>query len=306
MTDRLRTVFISNGQNGFRVLEEILLHHPRFSVEALFTSPAPSGAAPISGYQSFDCIAARHSLPLHKTWRLQSSASMRTLRDLQPDIVFCIGWSRLLGRELLTLPRLGVIGMHPTLLPEGRGRAPIPWALIKGLARSGVTLFYLDEGADTGDIIAQKEFPILFEDDAATVYERAARTMVGLARENLPLLAGGTAPRVKQDDSRASTWPRRTPGDGRIGWSDTALSAYNFIRGLARPYPGAFTFCRGAKLFLWKSLIRDRESRNEPGVILELNPAAGSFTAACRRGALEIIAFDGIEFSELREGDMLG
>ncbi|MCC6347828.1 MAG: methionyl-tRNA formyltransferase [Nitrospirales bacterium] len=300
---KIRTVHISNGENGWHVLREILRNQPAFEVQAVFTTPPPENTDAISGYRSFRGLAEAFSLPL---FEVKNSASLRSIISLAPDIIFCIGWSRLLPKDVLAAPPLGAIGMHPTLLPEGRGRAPIPWAIIKGMSRSGVTMFYLDEGVDSGDIIAQREFEIRFEDDAASVYRKSVSAMVGLAREYLPLLADGQAPRKKQEETRASWWEKRTPSDGCVDWSKSALENYNFIRALTRPYPGAFTYHREAKVLLWKAAPRDAGGRSKPGVILDVNRHHRSFTVSCRRGSLEIISFEGIDFSLLQQGDTLG
>ncbi|MBZ0156303.1 MAG: methionyl-tRNA formyltransferase [Alphaproteobacteria bacterium] len=300
---KIRTVYISNGENGWHVLQEILRNHPAFEVQAVFTTPPPESEESISGYRSFRDLAEAFSLPL---FEVKNSASLRNIISLSPDIIFCIGWSRLLPKDILAVPPLGAIGMHPTLLPEGRGRAPIPWAIIKGMSRSGVTMFYLDEGVDSGDIIVQKEFEIRFEDDAASVYFKAVSAMVGLAREYLPLLAEGQAHRKEQEEAKASWWERRTPEDGCIDWSKSVLENYNFIRALTRPYPGAFTYHRKTKVRLWKSAPRDSGGRSKPGVILDVNRHHRSFTVSCRKGSLEILSFEGIDFTSLRTGDTLG
>ncbi|MCC6346589.1 MAG: methionyl-tRNA formyltransferase [Nitrospirales bacterium] len=300
---KIRTVYISNGENGWHVLQEILRNQPAFEVQAVFTTPPPENTEAISGYRSFRDLAEAFSLPLFEE---KDNASLRNIIPLSPDIIFCIGWSRLLPKDVLAVPPLGVIGMHPTLLPEGRGRAPIPWAIIKGMSRSGVTMFYLDEGVDSGDIIAQKEFGIRFEDDAASVYRKSVSAMIGLTREYLPLLAGGQAPRKKQEETNASWWEKRTPTDGCIDWSKSVLENYNFIRALTRPYPGAFTYHREAKVLLWKSAPLNAGGCSEPGVILDVNRHHRSFTVSCRQGSLEILSFEGIDFSLLQQGDTLG
>src|SRR5207245_7813391 len=122
--------------------------------------------------------------------------------------------SRLGRAGLVALAAGRAYGMHPTLLPRHRGRAPIPWAILSGLARTGVTLFEIDDAtADSGPIVGQVEVPVEPDETATTLFDKLARAHVDLIRLAVPGLIAGTAPRVPQDPRRASTWPRRTPAD---------------------------------------------------------------------------------------------
>jgi len=202
----------------------------------------------------------------------------------KPDLGIVVGVSELIGDEMLKLPRLGFIGMHPTLLPQGRGRAPIPWALIHDLKETGVTLFYAEPGADTGDILDQERVPIFDNDTAPLLGSRTDDVACRLFVQNLPKLALGNAPRLKQDESMASEWPRRRPEDGVINWSKTSRALYNWVRALTRPYPGAFTSYEGQKLFVWASEPGD-ERVSVPGMVVKVDGAAWVATAS---GTLKI------------------
>jgi len=203
------------------------------------------------------------SYPLQK-----KATSLEFLRQFRLDLMFVIGWSQLLGREALAIASGGVIGFHPTLLPVGRGRAPIPWTLIHGFKRSGATLFYLDEGVDSGDIIAQREFEIGLEDTAWTVYQKAVVALEEILRAYFSLLREGRAPRIPQDHRRATYWPRRGPEDGWIRWDRPTLEAYNWVRGLTHPYPGAFTSIGRHKLIVWRAALSSLPNgRPEPGTV---------------------------------------
>ena len=133
--------------------------------------------------------------------------------------------------------------MHPTLLPRHRGRAPIPWAILTGLAKTGVTLFEItDPTADSGPIVGQVEVPIARDETATTLYESLAEAHLELMRTCVPQIVAGTAPRTPQDSRRASSWPKRTPPDGIIDWETRAPYLYDWVRAQTRPYPGAFTW----------------------------------------------------------------
>ncbi len=142
--------------------------------------------------------------------------------------------------------------MHPTLLPRHRGRAPIPWTILTGLARTGVTLFEIvDATADSGSIVGQVTLDVARDETATTLFARIAEAHVELTRELVPQLLARTAPRIPQDPTRASSWPKRAPADGIIDWETRAPYLYDWVRAQTRPYPGAFTFLGDEKVIVW-------------------------------------------------------
>jgi len=130
--------------------------------------------------------------------------------------------------------------LHYSLLPERRGGAPLNWALIDGLEESGITLFYMDQGIDTGDIIAQRKFPIKDKDVVNDLLEKIKRIAPSFVLEYFDMIIEGKTPRIKQDQEKASYTPRRTPKDSEIDFSWSLEKIYNFIRALSPPYPSAF------------------------------------------------------------------
>jgi methionyl-tRNA formyltransferase len=155
-----------------------------------------------------------------------------------------------------------VAGIHASLLPKYRGGAPLVWAIINGEKTTGVSLFYFDQGVDTGDVIAQKKIEISDTDDIRTVYEKATLAAVDVLRESLPLIREGQAPRIPQDHANATIFPQRKPEDGLIDWTRTPDEIRNFIRAQTRPYPGAFTVLEGKKVTIWDADIVDLNSEN--------------------------------------------
>lgn len=192
------------------------------------------------------------------------------LRELDPDVIFAVSWPELLEAEVLSIPTHGCVGRHISLLPKRRGRAPVAWAILQNLEKTGVTLFWLDEGVDTGDIIEQRSFSITYDDDASTVYEKASDTTVELLDHVLELFEAGEFPREPQDESEATfTHPRR-PDMGLIDWTNSAQRLYHFIRAQTKPYPGAFTYHRMDKISVWSSKVHhDTATEANPGRILE-------------------------------------
>jgi len=277
----VRIIFVSHNIFGINCLDEII--HRKGNVIAIFTVD-DSSSMKISDYTSFERIAEENNILLYKIKKL-SESDLLQIRNLKPDIIFVIGWSQLIPNELLNVPDKGCIGMHPTLLPRGRGRAPINWALIKGMEKTGLTMFYLSEGADTGDIIGQEEIQIALEDDAASLYEKVIVSGRHLISEFLPKLENEKAPRIKQDGKLATVWPKRNPDDGLIDWNKSPMEIYNWIRGLTHPYPGAFTFLRNKKVFILSSKYINKKVCAEPGTIIKISED-GLVVSAWEKGLL--------------------
>ena len=211
------------------------------------------------------------------------------LAAIGPDVVFALGTSQILPPELLKVPRIGVVGSHPTLLPRNRGSNPIIWSLANGLTEGGVTLFWMDKGIDTGDIWAQKGFEITEADDAASVYEKVKAATGEIIGENLPDLERGVVRRVRQDDRAANRWRRRTKRDGGIDWRMGSKRIYDLVRALARPYPGAHCRYLGGEAKVWEVRMDSGEGVEniEPGRVLSVE--GSSFRVKTGDGVVEVL-----------------
>lgn len=203
-------------------------------------------------HRSFDDLAERHDTEIVECTNGMSDPRLLTqLRDWGADLAVVVGWYYLLPRRVRALFPLGAVGVHASLLPRYRGGAPLVWAIINGEHETGVSLFYLEDGVDEGDIVAQDPFPIERDDTIATVYERATRSSVRLVTEYIPKILDGSAPRAPQDHSLATMFPQRSPTDGLIDWSRSPDEIRNFIRAQTRPYPGAYTHIDGKRVVIW-------------------------------------------------------
>src|SRR5919198_449065 len=166
-------------------------------VAAVVTLPGPIDPNR-SGQCSFDEIASELGARLIETGDVNAPDTIAAIREADPDLIFVVGWSQLVMDEFIGLPRHGVFGMHPTLLPRHRGRAAIPWAILSGLAKTGVTLFQIADGtADSGPIIGQVELPIARDETATTLFAKLADAHVELIRRCVPELLERRAPRVE-------------------------------------------------------------------------------------------------------------
>jgi methionyl-tRNA formyltransferase len=231
-----------------------------------------------SGQCSFDDVGA----PLVETTDVNAPETIEAVRALRPEAIFVVGWSQLVRGELIALAPRGVYGMHPTLLPRHRGRAPIPWTILSGLARTGVTLFEIvDPSADSGPIVGQVVVPVAADETATTLFDKLARAHVDLVRDFVPRLVSDTVTKTRQDPSRASTWPKRTPADGIIDWETRAPYLYDWVRAQTRPYPGAFTFHGDEKVIVWRARPVEWRGEAPAGTVVDAGPLV-----ACGEGAL--------------------
>jgi methionyl-tRNA formyltransferase len=233
---------------GHRSIEEGLLPLAECELAGIITTPAEIEISyseeplKIRTHARFDDLARRAQCPVACLSARPTAASyLEPLLEWRPDLVLVLGWYYKVPRDARSLPPLGCLGIHASLLPKYRGGAPIPWAIINGDRESGVTLFHLEEEADAGDIVAQRAFPIASSDTCADVIARATQTSIDLLRETVPALAAGSAPRRAQREDEATWYPQRSADDGRIDWRWPASRVHDFVRAQTRPYPGAFT-----------------------------------------------------------------
>ena len=260
-------------------------------VAAVVTLPGPIDPDR-SGQCSFDEIAAELGARLIESVDVNAPDTIAAIREADPDLIFVVGWSQLVMDEFIGLPRHGVFGMHPTLLPRHRGRAAIPWAILSGLAKTGVTLFQIADGtADSGPIVGQVEVPVELHETATTLYEKITAAHLELVREFVPRLLDGTAERVPQDTRRASSWPKRTPADGIIDWETRAPYLYDWVRAQTRPYPGAFTYLGEDKLVVWRARPVELDDEAPAGTVVRRDGEAA--VVACGEGGLVLEEVEG-------------
>lgn len=193
-----------------------------------------------SGRVFMDEFCARHGAPLLKIGNINDATAVQAVRDYGLDWVLVVGWSQIARRPFLDSSGAGSLGMHPTLLPTGRGRAPIPWAILKGLTETGVSLFKLDEGVDTGPVAVQERLAIGHDETATTLYARVADAHRRLIARAWQQLVEGTLAFTAQDERLATVWPGRRDEDGEIRESMPCAAAGRLVRATTRPYPGAF------------------------------------------------------------------
>ncbi|MGH7520170.1 MAG: methionyl-tRNA formyltransferase [Gemmatimonadales bacterium] len=240
----------------------------------------PELAAKRSGGVDYAPVCSQYGVPLYHIAGINEPEAMQILSALSPDVIFVIGWHQIVRPPVMALARLGLIGAHASFLPHNRGSAPINWAIMRGERETGNTLMWLAEGVDEGDIIAQRAFPITPYDTCATLYGQVAATNREMLLEVLPQLMAGERPGRPQERGTEPVLRRRRPADGRITWDCPAGMVYDFVRALARPYPGAFSVLDGKQWWIWEAALPpDRGPVGSPGEVL--GPVQSPAQSAC-------------------------
>lgn len=300
MTD-LSVVVLAYSEVGHACLSEVLRQGA--DVRAVFTHK--DDPAENRWFPSVAELARGAGIPV-RTPETLGDAEYDLVRALAPDAILSFYYRSMIPERFLSLPPKGAYNMHGSLLPRYRGRACVNWAILNGEAETGATLHHMVRRADAGDIVDQEAVPILPDDTALDVTHRVAGAARTILERSLPLIAGGTAPRTPQDESKATSFGRRRPEDGLIDWNDGAARVHNLVRAVTRPFPGAFTFHRGERLFVWRTSVEtpvEPPADALPGAVLSLDP----LRAATRLGILVVhdweLADGRAEGGDIRPGD---
>ncbi len=216
-------------------------------------------------------LCNEHKIPYHFEKIKEKEATLNFLKSHDLDVIYCIGWSHLLNKDVITLTPKGVIGFHPAKIPQNRGRHPIIWALSLGLEQTASSFFKMDEGADSGDILSQELVNIEKSDNAKTLYNKIMDTALEQIKKFSVDLANNTATFIQQDHSQATYWRKRSRKDGVIDFRMNASSIYNLVRALTDPYPGAEFIFNEEYFRVYSSEVSSNEfAQNiEPGKILD-------------------------------------
>lgn len=292
----MRIVFFSyRGSIGARCLQW-LLQRPDAEVVAVVTWP---------DYVHPDLrIAVKEVLydtyiPLYQPRNVNDAAFASALRRLEPDLFVSMYFGKVFQPELLAIPRYGCVNVHNSLLPRYRGQAPDLWAVANGDSEAGQTMHYLDEGVDSGDIIASLAIPIAPDDTGYSLGVKLEDLGVRLFKEAFPAVLSGTAKRTPQDHSLATRCRAPRPEDARIDWQLPARSIANFVRAFTRPYMGAYSLLGGRKVRIWRvAVVTEPVSPLADGIPGQLVATLPHGPAVrCQDGLVELLDFsvDGMD-----------
>ncbi|MCA9259098.1 MAG: hypothetical protein KDA61_07855 [Planctomycetales bacterium] len=225
------------------------------NVAAVVTLP-PGAAAGVCDYVDLHPFCATHNIPTVDCRHINSSPVRERLAAFKPDYLYVLGWSEMLADDALSLPAQYVVGSHPSDLPEGRGRAPVPWAILEDRDELVVSLFRMVRGADAGPLLLQRRFRLPARPYASEVYELVAENL-GAAFCDLHAMhvAGSGAAATPQDERRASYRARRGPADGRLAFQRSAEEIERLVRAVSEPYPGAYAYYGERRISVWRARV---------------------------------------------------
>jgi methionyl-tRNA formyltransferase len=263
----VKAVVLAYHEIGYVCLEELI--RSRIQVAALFTHK--DDPTEEIWFRTPRALAEKHGIPVFDPDNVGDPAWIDRMRSFDPDYLFSFYYRHMLPREVLDIPRIAPMNLHGSLLPAFRGRCPVNWVLIKGEKLTGVTLHIMEVKPDAGQIVAQREVEIAFEDTAHILALKVASAAGALMREIMPRLESGTFEKSPQIGT-PSYYGGRKPEDGVIDWTASAESIYNLVRAVTHPYPGAYTWLDGKRLFIWKALPQEGTAEGPAGTVVSTRP----------------------------------
>ena len=275
------------GTPDFSVPILRMIHEEGYEVLAVVTQPdRPVGRKKVLTPPPVKAEALRLGLPVIQPEKLRNSPELQEILALNPDIVVTAAFGQILPKDLLDAPRFGCINVHASLLPKYRGGAPIHQSIIDGEEKTGVTIMYMAEKLDAGDIITQSEIAILDEDNTGTMFEKLSVVGRDLLKETLPLIIEGKNERIPQDETKVTFAHNISREQERVNWTNSARTVFNQVRGLT-PWPTAYTTFQGENVKLWFVKEGDATTSQAPGQVVKINK--DSFEVATGDGKSVVI-----------------
>ena len=284
----MRVVFIGTGEIGVPALRA-LLRSPQHDLLGAITQPdKPFGRDQRVQAPPIKAALAGTSVPILQPVRMKSEETIEQIRALEPDAIVVMAYGQILSKSVLEIPRVACLNLHASLLPRHRGATPIQAAIAAGDRETGITVIYMEEGLDTGDILLQSKLEILPNETGGTLHDRLAEIAPAALLEALNQLAARTAPRTPQDSALATYSPKLTRKDGQIDWTQPAELIERKIRAFD-PWPGAYTRLRYVSdelriLKIFRAALAEKQS-GDPGSVSQPND---DLVVATGEGALRL------------------
>ena len=249
-------------------------------------------------------LSIENGIPVFTPKTLRGEEFAAILEEYTPELIAVVAYGKILPKEVLDYPKFGCVNVHVSLLPKLRGAAPMQRAIIDGESETGVTIMYMDEGLDTGDIISASAFPITDTDDFESVHDRSATLGAEMLSAAVTAIENGTATRTEQDHTRATYAAKIEKEDARVDFALDARILERRIRGVT-PIPGAFAYHGGKMLKIIRAIPTEHKG-GKPGEVVSLDPLGdGSFTVACGVGALRVLAVKPEGKGKMSAGDFI-
>lgn len=295
----MKTVLIGSVYTSRKILETMI--EMDFPISYVF-SLDEKYSANVSGYSPIHEVAKENNIPFKTFRKINDEENVKIIKELEADYIFVIGISQLVSEEIINSAKVGCVGFHPAPLPKFRGRASNVWQHLLGVKESKCTLFFIDEGVDSGDILGQETYYIKDTDYAQDVYDSMCEAEFKLVKRVLKEIMDGTIKPVKQDDSQATYTLKRTPEDGLIDWSLPIDKIHLFIRAISKPYPGAFAMYDGkSKVIIYRAeILENNRYIGFNGQIAKVYD--NYFDVVCDGGLLRVTEFENVDGVKLIEG----
>ena len=264
----MRIVFMGTPEFAVPSLEALLQADDQ--VVGIVTQPdRPKGRGQALTPPPVKLVAQREGIPVLQPAKIRVPEFLNALIAWKPDLIAVTAYGRILHSPILTLPPMGCVNVHGSLLPKYRGAAPVQWAVINGETETGITTMMMDEGMDTGAMLLQASLPITPEDTAGSLAPRLAVLGGRLLVETIARLKAGTITPEPQNHALATLAPPLKKEDGLMDWAVSAISIANRVRGLS-PWPGAYTYFGGERWMVWSATASQTETRAVPGTVVDV------------------------------------
>lgn len=264
----MRIVFMGTPEFAVPSLEALLKSDDQ--VIGIVTQPdRPKGRGQVLTSPPIKLIAQREGIPFLQPAKIRVPEFLTALAGWKPDLIAVTAYGRILHSPILTLPPMGCVNVHGSLLPKYRGAAPVQWAVINGETETGITTMLMDEGMDTGAMLLQESLPIFSDDTSGTLAPRLAVLGGRLLVETIARLKAGTITPQPQNHALATLAPPLKKEDGAIDWMTSAISIANRVRGLS-PWPGAYTYFGGERWMVWSATAGPAGASAGPGTIIDV------------------------------------
>ncbi|MBV8415883.1 MAG: methionyl-tRNA formyltransferase [Verrucomicrobia bacterium] len=290
MSNKPRVLFMGSGEIGLPTLQW-LANSPLINLIGVVTQPdKPVGRSQVLTPPPPKRLALGLNLPVLQPLKIRRAEELDRIRELSPDLIIVMAYGQILPKALLEMPRIACLNLHASILPRHRGAAPIQAAILAGDQVTGITVMYMSEGLDTGDILLKRSVRIHRRETAGSLHDRLAN----LAFEALPLalalILDGKAPRIAQEESEASYAPKLDSESGKIDWSDDCWRLDRLVRAM-NPWPSAFTLVQTAvdttrRLKVHRALPFHRYA-GKPGVVGRIGNRG--IVVGCGNGALMLL-----------------
>ena len=287
----MRVIFMGTPDFSVGTLEAII--EAGHEVALVVTQPdKPKGRGKAMQYTPVKECALSHGIEVFQPVKIRESANIEYLRKFNADIIIVVAFGQILSKSILDMPRYGCINVHASLLPKYRGAAPIQWAVINGDEFTGVTTMRMDEGVDTGDMIAKSTVRLASDETGGSLFEKLSAEGAKLCVETMKMIEDGTAEYTPQNSEEATHTSMISKELGFIDWTKPAVEIERLIRGL-NPWPSAYTYLSGKTLKIWKATVHPGNTDAAPGTVVKADKQSLVIQTGVDRLSLEEVQLEG-------------